>query len=67
MFALSDRGATSETARWLADSENRSDLIGGAGNVSLGDKDQMLAGVLLPLCVAPVTAVVAEPAAVAPM
>ncbi|MGE6190011.1 MAG: N-acetylmuramoyl-L-alanine amidase [Gammaproteobacteria bacterium HGW-Gammaproteobacteria-9] len=49
VFALSDRGATSETARWLADSENRSDLIGGAGNVSLGDKDQMLAGVLLDL------------------
>ena len=49
VFALSDRGATSETARWLADRENRSDLIGGAGNVSLGDKDQMLAGVLLDL------------------
>ncbi|WP_423836627.1 N-acetylmuramoyl-L-alanine amidase [Stutzerimonas stutzeri] len=49
VFALSDRGATSETARWLADSENRSDLIGGAGNVSLDDKDQMLAGVLLDL------------------
>ncbi len=28
VFALSDRGATSETARWLADTENRSDLIG---------------------------------------
>ena len=38
VFALSDRGATSETARWLADSENRSDLIGGDGSVSLGDK-----------------------------
>ncbi|WP_248768066.1 N-acetylmuramoyl-L-alanine amidase [Pseudomonas sp. MWU12-2345] len=49
VFALSDRGATSETARWLADSENRSDLIGGAGNVSLDDKDKMLAGVLLDL------------------
>ena len=48
VFALSDRGATSETARWLADSENRSDLIGGAGSVSLGE-DQMLAGVLLDL------------------
>jgi hypothetical protein len=42
-------GATSETARWLADSENRSDLIGGAGAVSLDDKDRMLAGVLLDL------------------
>jgi N-acetylmuramoyl-L-alanine amidase len=49
VFALSDRGATSETARWLADNENRSDLIGGAGNVSLDDKDRMLAGVLLDL------------------
>ena len=49
VFALSDGGATSETARWLADKENRSDLIGGAGNVSLDDKDRMLAGVLLDL------------------
>jgi len=49
VFALSDSGATSETARWLADSENRSDLIGGAGNVTLDDKDAMLAGVLLDL------------------
>lgn len=49
VFALSDSGATSETARWLADSENRSDLIGGAGSVKLDDKDAMLAGVLLDL------------------
>ncbi len=49
VFALSDRGATSETARWLADSENRSDLIGGDGGVSLDDKNPMLAGVLLDL------------------
>ncbi|MFT0211704.1 N-acetylmuramoyl-L-alanine amidase [Pseudomonas sp. F1_0610] len=49
VFALSDRGATSETARWLADSENRSDLIGGAGNVTLDDKDKVLASVLLDL------------------
>ncbi|SDT29981.1 N-acetylmuramoyl-L-alanine amidase [Pseudomonas oryzae] len=49
VFALSDRGATSETARWLADSENRSDLVGGVGSVSLDDKDRMLAGVLLDL------------------
>lgn len=49
VFALSQRGATSETARWLADTENRSDLIGGAGSVSLDDKDQVLAGVLLDL------------------
>ncbi len=49
VYALSDRGATSETARWLADTENQSDLIGGVGNVSLDDKDRMLAGVLLDL------------------
>ena len=49
VFALSDRGATTETARWLADTENRSDLIGGDGGVSLDGKNQMLAGVLLDL------------------
>lgn len=49
VFALSQRGATSETARWLAKSENRSDLIGGSGGVSLDGKDDMLAGVLLDL------------------
>jgi len=49
VFALSQRGATSETARWLARSENRSDLIGGAGNLSLEGRDDLLAGVLLDL------------------
>ncbi|MCL4121232.1 UNVERIFIED_CONTAM: hypothetical protein GTU68_036762 [Idotea baltica] len=49
VYALSDRGATSETARWLANTENQSDLIGGAGDVSLDDKDKMVAGVLLDL------------------
>lgn len=49
VFALSQRGATSETARWLAQSENRSDLIGGVGGVSLDGRDDMLAGVLLDL------------------
>ncbi|GGC58079.1 N-acetylmuramoyl-L-alanine amidase [Marinobacter halophilus] len=49
VFALSQRGATSETARWLAQSENRSDLIGGAGGLSLDGRDDMLAGVLLDL------------------
>jgi N-acetylmuramoyl-L-alanine amidase len=49
VYTLSDRGATSETARWLAEKENRSDLIGGVGDVSLGDKDDMLAHVLLDL------------------
>lgn len=49
VFALSRLGATSETARYLANRENRADLIGGAGSVSLGDKDKMLASVLLDL------------------
>lgn len=49
VYTLSDRGASSETARWLAEKENRSDLIGGVGDVSLGDKDDVLAHVLLDL------------------
>tara|TARA_R110000868_G_scaffold160854_5_gene390661 strand:- start:7745 stop:8953 length:1209 start_codon:yes stop_codon:yes gene_type:complete len=46
VFTLSDKGATSELARWLADSENNADLLGG---VNLDDKDDMLAHVLLDL------------------
>lgn len=46
VFTLSQRGSTSEAARWLAERENRSDLVGG---VSLDDKDDVLAGVLLDL------------------
>lgn len=49
VYTLSDRGASSETARWLAEKENRSDLIGGVGDVTLGDKDDVLAHVLLDL------------------
>ena len=49
VYALSDRGASSETARWLADRENRSDLIGGVGPVSLEDKDEQVRSVLLDL------------------
>jgi len=49
VYTLSDKGATSETARWLAEKENRSDLIGGVGDVSLDDKDDLLAHVLLDL------------------
>ena len=49
VFAISQRGATSETARWIAEKENRADLIGGVGSVSLDDKDDVLAGVLLDL------------------
>ncbi|WP_423906606.1 N-acetylmuramoyl-L-alanine amidase [Candidatus Spongiihabitans sp.] len=46
VYALSQRGASSETARWLANKENSSDLAGG---VSLADKDDLLAEVLLDL------------------
>ncbi len=49
VYTLSDRGASSENARWLAERENRSDLIGGVGDVSLSEKDDMLAHVLLDL------------------
>lgn len=50
VYILSQRGATSESARWLADIENRADLIGGVeGVLTLGDKDETLAGVLVDL------------------
>ncbi|UTF61620.1 N-acetylmuramoyl-L-alanine amidase [Gilvimarinus sp. DA14] len=49
VFALSRSGATSEMARFLAQRENESDLIGGVGSVSLEDKDEVLAGVLVDL------------------
>lgn len=46
VYILSNKGASSAAARWLAESENASDLIGG---VSLDDKDDVLASVLLDL------------------
>ena len=46
VYTLSTRGASSEAARWLANSENASDLVGG---VSLNDKEDVLASVLLDL------------------
>jgi N-acetylmuramoyl-L-alanine amidase len=46
VFALSERGATSTTARWLAKRENDADLIGG---VNLDVKDRYLAETLLDL------------------
>ena len=46
VWVLSPRGATNEAARWLADRENRADLVGG---VKLEDKDKTLAAVLLDL------------------
>ncbi len=49
VFALSSSGATSETARFLAEKENEADLIGGVGGVRLTDVDEVLAGVLVDL------------------
>ncbi len=46
VYVLSQRGASSEAAKWLADNENAADLIGG---VSLDDKDAILKSVLLDL------------------
>ena len=46
VYALSPRGATSEAARWLAERENRSELMGG---VSLADKGNILRSVLIDL------------------
>lgn len=47
VWVLSSRGASSEMGRWLARKENSTDLIGGVGSVSLDDKDNVLASVLL--------------------
>ena len=44
VFVVSERGASSQVAKFLADSENNSDLIGG---VSLDDKDDLLKMVLV--------------------
>jgi N-acetylmuramoyl-L-alanine amidase len=46
VFALSENGATSAAARWLAQKENAADLIGG---VNIDVKDPMLARTLLDL------------------
>jgi N-acetylmuramoyl-L-alanine amidase len=46
VFVLSEKGATSSAARWLANDQNRADLIGGA---NVGARDQQLASVLFDL------------------
>lgn len=46
VFVLSDRGASSSAARWLANKENAADLIGG---VNINVKDPYLARTLLDL------------------
>ena len=50
VFALSETGASSTAARWMANRENASDLIGGA-NVS-GVRDQAVARALLDMSTA---------------
>jgi N-acetylmuramoyl-L-alanine amidase len=47
VFALSENGATSATARFMAQRENGADLIGANSLLNLKDKDPMLAGVIL--------------------
>ncbi len=46
VYVLSERGASSEAAKWLAQQENQADLVGG---VSLDDKDPLTKKVLLDL------------------
>lgn len=46
VFVLSEKGATSTAARWLADKENSADAIGG---VNLKNHDKQLASVLFDL------------------
>lgn len=46
VYALSSRGATSTFAKFLAERESNSDLVGG---VSLSDKDEVLSSVLVDL------------------
>lgn len=47
VFALSESGATSTTARWMAERENSADILGARELLSLKNKDPVLAGVLL--------------------
>ena len=49
VYMLSQNGASSEAAQWLAQRENRADLLGGASTVSLNDKSDVLASILLDL------------------
>ena len=49
VYALSNTGATSEIARYLAKKENEADLIGGSSTLELDNKDNLLAGVLVDL------------------
>jgi len=46
VFVLSEKGASSSAARWLANDQNKADMIGG---VNLGSHDRQLASVLIDL------------------
>jgi N-acetylmuramoyl-L-alanine amidase len=46
VFVLSEKGASSSAARWLANDQNKADMIGG---VNLGTHDKQLASVLFDL------------------
>lgn len=46
VYVLSEKGASDEQSRWLADRENAADLAGG---ISLDDKDPVIASVLVDL------------------
>lgn len=43
VFALSQGGASSTAARWIADKENRADLVGGVNTVAVKDAEVMRA------------------------
>ncbi|MFJ4113484.1 N-acetylmuramoyl-L-alanine amidase [Pseudomonas sp. NPDC089758] len=47
VFALSQGGATSSMARWMAQRENGADRVGGGLPIKLREHDPMVAGVLL--------------------
>lgn len=47
VFALSQNGASSSMARWMAQRENGADSVGGGLTVKLRKEDPMVAGVLL--------------------
>jgi len=47
VYCLSEGGATSATARFMAERENGADLLGATSLLNLKDKEPMLAGVIL--------------------
>ncbi len=47
VYTLSEKGASDEEARRIADLENNSDLIGGVSEIDLREQEDMLARVLL--------------------